>query len=238
MIASPSASTSIFSTARKCGSQLAVRVFHRKVLLVIAHHRHQHLFRQRQVLGLESRPESPSATPSGAPPSRPAPRLRATARRQPCASPCPAPCESSAAARPHPQQRSLCAAPRRNLFGAPITTGASPCSTRCPRLAFPAANPGNLHRHHGGIQQRHNPPHRPHKPLRLARAPVHVLRPVKAQHFLGQISAPAPLSPSGPAASPSRPHTRPWASSPFQARKPQRRPSSQMPPRPPSARRP
>ena len=56
-----------------------------------------------------------------------------------------------------------------------------------PPARIPSLDPRNLHRHQGLIQQRHNPTHRPHKSLRLARAPVHVFRPVKRQHFLRQL---------------------------------------------------
>ncbi len=48
-------------------------------------------------------------------------------------------------------------------------------------------NPGNLQWNNRRIQQRHDPANRPDKALRLARAPIHILSPIKAQHFLGQL---------------------------------------------------
>ena len=53
MIAAPSSSACVFSTARKCGASLPVGVLHREILLVVAHHRHQNLFRQLKILGLK-----------------------------------------------------------------------------------------------------------------------------------------------------------------------------------------
>ena len=38
---------------RKCGSELAIRVFHREIFLMIAHHRDQNFFRQFQKLAIE-----------------------------------------------------------------------------------------------------------------------------------------------------------------------------------------
>ena len=86
---------------QKMRSQLARLVLHRKILLVIAHHRHQHLFRQRQILRLK-------VTQHHRRPLRQV-RHRLDQRlilappraRPPSASPDPAPCESSAAAPPH-----------------------------------------------------------------------------------------------------------------------------------------
>ena len=57
---------------------------------------------------------------------------------------------------------------------------------RWPRLALPAVMPANSSGT-TSIQQRHNPAHRPHKPLRLARAPVHILGPVDRRNFLRQL---------------------------------------------------
>src|ERR1035441_5234862 len=44
---------------------------------------------------------------------------------------------------------------------------------------------GNLQRNNRGIKQRNHPADRPHIALRLARAPVHIFGPVKAENFLG-----------------------------------------------------
>ncbi len=94
--------------------------------------------------------------------------------------------------------------------------------------AMPAAriacgDPGNLQRHDGRIQQRHHPAHRPHKALRLARAPVHILGPVNRQHFLRQLGRQDLVRRAAQCASPSRPRTRPSASSLFRARQRPRR---------------
>ena len=51
---SPCGSLSVFSTARKCGRSLPLRIFDREIFLVIAHHRDQHFFRQRQKLRIEA----------------------------------------------------------------------------------------------------------------------------------------------------------------------------------------
>ena len=47
--------------------------------------------------------------------------------------------------------------------------------------------PRKAHRHHRLAQQRQHPSHRPHKPLRLAWSPVHVLRPVDRRQLLWQL---------------------------------------------------
>ena len=76
-----------------------------------------------------------------------------------------------------------------------MTTGASPCSTRWPRLALPAAIPAISSGTTARIQQRHDPAHRPHKPLRLARAPVHVLGPVdRVRTSFGSSAASTPAA--------------------------------------------
>ena len=50
----PSGSPSVFSTARKCGSKFAVGVFDREIFLMVAHHRDQDFFRQREKFGIEA----------------------------------------------------------------------------------------------------------------------------------------------------------------------------------------
>ena len=45
---------------------------------------------------------------------------------------------------------------------------------------------GDFNRNDSRIEQCDHPAHRPHKPLRLAGAPIHILGPVNAQNFLWQ----------------------------------------------------
>ena len=56
-----------------------------------------------------------------------------------------------------------------------------------PAARIARRNACNLQRNDIGVQHRHDPAHRPHKPLRLRRTPVHVFGPVKPQHFFRQL---------------------------------------------------
>ena len=44
----------MFSTARKCGSNLPLRIFDGEIFLVVAHHRDQHFFGQCEKLRIEA----------------------------------------------------------------------------------------------------------------------------------------------------------------------------------------
>ena len=50
----PSGSALVFITAMKCGAELAIGVFHGKVLLVVPHHGDQHFGGEAQVFGIEA----------------------------------------------------------------------------------------------------------------------------------------------------------------------------------------
>ena len=112
----------------------------------------------------------------------------------------------------------------------------APHSTRCPYVSFaPPYVPSKRDRHHLIPQQRHHPSHRPHKSFRLARPPVHVLRPIDPRQLLWAAPLANHLSPQSlPTFTDRQQPTilalRPY--SPASARKPQPRTSSQTP-RPP-----
>ena len=180
----PSGSPSVFSTARKCGSQLAVRILHGEVLLVIAHHRDQNFFGKREKFRIEVAEDdrrkfgeiddgveqilvfAPARAGDGA--------RGGVERFADC-------CSRSAAAGQHRACRQRRRRNRRRASMAPRPT------TGCdgPRDAA-GANAGKLERHDFAVEQGHQPAHRAHEALRRLAAPVHVLGPVDAGDLLGQ----------------------------------------------------
>ena len=179
---------------QKMRRQLPARTFHGKILLVVPHHRHQHLFRQRQVFRIKAPHHH----------RRPLRQVRHRIHQRMVLAPA-QPVALRALSRGesarHPVQRLANLLPPRlhirNHVRAQqrllILTRRSNRNRLVARQhPMPARRvsrclPAKAHRHHRVAQQRQQPPHRPYKPLRFPRPPRHILRPVDARQLLRQL---------------------------------------------------
>ena len=159
-------------------------IFHRKILLMIAHHRDQHFFRQGQKLRIEPaqnhgrkfrqvhhRIEQRLVFPPPRSGNRARSRIESLANLllALCASQNLGCAQSIHIRRPRPRNRHAAlgqnSVPARNVS--------------CPDAV-------KLQRNRLLVEHRHQPPHRTHKTF-IRLAPVHILRPVDRGDFLGQI---------------------------------------------------
>ena len=174
----------------KVRGELARGVLHGKILLVVAHHRHQHLFRKREVLAFEVAGEH--GGPLGqVGDSVDQPLILAPA------------CPRRSGNRPrHPVERLADRVTPRCDIGLDKCSAQGievrrrrsdryrrlPMQNTVPAAQVSGADSANFQRNHFRIEQRHQPADWAHKALRLAGAPVHILGPVDRQHFPGQLS--------------------------------------------------
>ena len=171
---------------KKVRRKLPSLIFHRKILLVVPHHRHQNLLRQREVLRLE--PAHHHRRPLRklrycldqlvvlTPPRtlhRPANQVQLLAN----------------SLTPHLHIRHDKVFPQRLLITT-RTLHLYPGISRqhpMPEGHIPCRLPAKCNRYSHSTKQRHHPPHRTHKPLRTPRPPVHSLRPVDPRQFFRQL---------------------------------------------------
>ena len=168
--------------------QLAVRALDSKVLLMVAHHRDQHLFgkckifrlkitqHDRRPLGeMNHRLDQRLVLAPARTGNRSGRRIEGLANRLPALGHID---EDEGLA-----QRFSVPLWRIKTHGV-VTVQHAMASARVARL-----NARDFKRNNRRIEQRNDPTDGAHKALRLARAPVHILGPVEAEHFLGQFGS-------------------------------------------------
>ena len=165
---------------QEMGQQRMVRIFHRKIFLMVTHNRDQHFFRQRQKLWIE-------------PAQNHRRKFRQVHHRVEERLVLPPPCPGNRAGSGVERFANLLLAfcTSQNLGRtqsihirrpSPRNRHAARGQNAVPARNFPRPDPVKLQRNRLPVEHRHHPPHRTHKPLaRLA--PVHILRPVDRGNF-------------------------------------------------------
>ena len=170
---------------QKTGFQLSRGILHGKIFLVIPHYRHQHFFGQLQIFGIEVAQHH----------RRPLRQVRHRLQQRGVL----APAAAGHAPRLQIQRLADAVLPqlhiRRHLgrlqhahIVVRVIDGYRRIAAQntVPPRQIRRAHAGKFNRQDRVIEQRHHPPHRPHKTLRLQRPPVHGFRPVERGQFRAQ----------------------------------------------------